>query len=62
MINQEFKTIQLEKKDKIAYITLNRPDIHNAFNDTMISELTEVFDYLKAQDDIRVIILTGKGK
>jgi len=61
-MKKEFKTILLEKKDKIAYITLNRPEIHNAFNDTMISELTEVFKDLNYQDDIRVIILTGKGK
>jgi len=57
-----FKTIQLEKKNKIAYIALNRPEIHNAFNDTMILELTEVFNDLKNEDDVRVIILTGKGK
>ncbi|HHE39173.1 MAG TPA: enoyl-CoA hydratase/isomerase family protein [Candidatus Cloacimonetes bacterium] len=61
-MNKNFKTIQLKKKDKIAYITLNRPEIHNAFNDTMISELTEVFEDLKDNDDVRVIILTGNGK
>ena len=58
----KFKTILLEKINKIAYITLNRPEIHNAFNDTMISELTEVYEDLKNQDDVRVITLTGKGK
>ncbi|MCK4313021.1 MAG: enoyl-CoA hydratase/isomerase family protein, partial [Candidatus Cloacimonetes bacterium] len=62
MINQEFETILLEKKNKIAYITLNRPEIHNAFNDKMISELSDVFDDIKEQDDIRVVVLTGKGK
>lgn len=62
MINREFETILLERKDKIAHITLNRPEIHNAFNDKMISELSEIFDHIKEQDDIRVVILTGKGK
>jgi len=57
-----FNTILFEKKNKIAYITLNRPKIHNAFNDKMISELSEIFDHIKEQDGIRVVILTGKGK
>jgi methylglutaconyl-CoA hydratase len=56
------QTILYEKKNRVAYITLNRPEIHNAFNDTMISELTNVFEDLNDQDDVRVIILTGKGK
>ncbi|MCK4654539.1 MAG: enoyl-CoA hydratase/isomerase family protein [Candidatus Cloacimonetes bacterium] len=62
MIKNKLQTILYEKKDKVAYVTLNRPEIHNAFNDTMISELSEIFDHIKEQDDIRVVILTGKGK
>ncbi len=61
-MEKKFETISFEQKDKVAYVTLNRPEIHNAFNDIMISELTKVFDYLKDQGDVRVIILTGKGK
>ena len=62
MIKNKLQTILYEKKDKVAYVILNRPEIHNAFNDKMISELSEIFDHIKEQDDIRVVILTGKGK
>src|SRR5690606_39689584 len=46
----------------IATVTLNRPEIRNAFNDEMIAELTEVFTALGADDDIRVIVLAAAGK
>ena len=57
-----FETITFEIENNIAYVTLNRPEVHNAFNDTMISELSDVFDEIEKQSDIRVVILTGKGK
>ena len=61
-MENKLETISFEQKDKVAYVTLNRPEIHNAFNDKMISELSEIFDHIKEQEDIRVVILTGKGK
>lgn len=57
-----YETILYEKKENVAYVMLNRPEVHNAFNDKMINELIEVFDDLKTQDDIRVVVLTGNGK
>ena len=46
-----------------AVITLNRPDRHNAFNDEVISGLTEIFDLLaKNTDEVRFVILRGAGK
>lgn len=62
MVEQEYQTILYEHGDGIAYVTLNRPDIHNAFNDVMIRELTEVFGKIDEHADIRVVVLSGKGK
>lgn len=48
--------------DGVATVTLNRPDVHNAFNAELISELTAAFDALGADDSVRAIILRGNGK
>lgn len=57
-----FKTIELETNNKIATIWLNRPKVHNAFNEQMISELIECFGNLEELKEIGVILLRGKGK
>lgn len=62
MSNHLYKTILIEKENRIRKIILNRPDIHNAFNDVMIHELLEVFNAIKKDKETRVIILTGSGK
>jgi methylglutaconyl-CoA hydratase len=62
MVEKQYQTILCECVRGIAYVTLNRPDIHNAFNDVMIHELTEVFAAIDKLADIRVVVLTGKGK
>lgn len=46
----------------VATITLNRPDIHNAFDDILIADLTAKIEALVADPAVRVIILTGAGK
>lgn len=56
-------TILFNVEGPIARINLNRPEIHNAFNEIMLSELIEVFtDVQKRKGEIRVVILTGNGK
>jgi len=51
------------KVDKpIASVLLDRPDIHNAFNDELVKLVTETFEELGARDDVRVIVLGGNGK
>ncbi|MHA1213711.1 MAG: enoyl-CoA hydratase/isomerase family protein [Candidatus Hodarchaeales archaeon] len=59
---EKYETIKIETKDHVGTVTLNRPDIHNAFNPLMIEELTSVFKFLNNDDDIRMIVLTGAGK
>ena len=48
-------------KDNVATLTLNRPDVHNAFNAELIAELTRAFDELAAAPP-RALIVTGRGK
>lgn len=57
-----FDSLLLEIDNHVATITLNRPDKRNAFNDQVISELTQVFDFVGKQDDIRAVVLTANGK
>lgn len=61
---KEFKTIEFNIKDKIGTITLNRPDIHNAFNEVMIGEIIDCFAGIEKMnyDAIRIVIMKGKGK
>jgi methylglutaconyl-CoA hydratase len=46
----------------VATVTLNRPEIHNAFDDKLIAELTGVLKNLEADKSVRVVVLTGAGK
>jgi methylglutaconyl-CoA hydratase len=56
------KTIKYSIKDKIAWVTLNRPEIHNAFNETMIGELLELYKEIGDMANVRVVVITGEGK
>ena len=57
-----FKTITCEVEDGIFTLTLNRPEILNAFNRDMLDEMIEAFDQADADDDVRAIIVTGAGR
>ena len=46
----------------VARVTLNRPEIHNAFNDAVIAGLTERFQALEADDAVRAVVITGAGR
>jgi methylglutaconyl-CoA hydratase len=54
--------IELGIENGVARLWLNRPELHNAFNETMISELTSAFAALDADPQVRVVILGGRGK
>lgn len=57
-----YETLVLTKKDDVTTVALNRPDVHNAMNETLMNELTQCFHQLSTDDSVRVIILTGNGK
>jgi len=55
-------TIVLERKERIATLTLNRPEVFNAINEQMIAEFREAIAALDRDESIRVVIITGAGK
>lgn len=57
-----FSTLKFEIKDLIAYITFNRPEIHNAFNSTVINEMSGAFSEVVKNKTLRAVVLTGEGK
>ncbi len=57
-----FQNIIYERRDAIAYLTLNRPDKLNALNSGMVSDLQEALDVVEADPDVRVAIITGAGR
>lgn len=59
---KDYKTIEFEIKDDIGIVWLNRPKIHNAFNEVMISEVLDVFTEVNNMDNIRIVMLRGRGK
>jgi enoyl-CoA hydratase/carnithine racemase len=57
-----YQHILYDVDDRIATITLNRPDKLNAFTGTMREELIDAFDKADGDDDVRVVIVTGAGR
>ncbi len=58
---ENFADIKYQVGDGIAKITINRPEIHNAFRPQTIIELIEAFSLARDNEDVGVIILTGEG-
>ena len=57
----EYTQITYDVADSIATITLHRPERMNAFTDVMMREVIDAFDHVDADDDVRVVIVTGAG-
>lgn len=57
----EFVLTEIDARG-VATITLNRPEVHNAFNEDVIGGLRDAFDAMAARGDIRVVVLAGRGK
>ena len=59
---QEYTDIRYETSEGIAKITINRPEVRNAFRPTTLFELSHAFDVARDDAEIGVIILTGEGE
>jgi enoyl-CoA hydratase/carnithine racemase len=57
----DYETILYTEKDGVAWVTMNRPEVHNAFNFQMQRELKDVWRSLRSNDDVRCAVLTGAG-
>lgn len=55
-------TIEIERRESVAWVWMNRPDTHNAFDATLIEELIQTLQNIEADDQIRVMVLAGRGK
>ncbi len=55
-------TVRLRLDGPVARVTLNRPDIRNAFNDEMLAGLLDAFARIRDDEQARVVVLTGAGK
>ena len=54
--------LAIERQGPLGLVTLNRAERHNAFDDALIAELTEVLRSMEAEDGIRVVILAAAGR
>lgn len=57
-----YQTVSLEIEDHIAIIKLNRPEKLNSYTVQMGEDIVSAFEALKADDNVKVVILTGEGK
>jgi methylglutaconyl-CoA hydratase len=55
-----YKTLLVEERDGIVSVTLDRPDVHNAFNDELIAEAVDLFGAIGSRD-ARAVVLRGNG-
>ena len=54
-------SILIERKDGVGHITLNRPEVRNAFDDALIGALANAFAELDADNSVRAVVLAGNG-
>lgn len=58
---KDLETLLYDERNGVAFVTLNRPDVYNAFNRAMESELRHVWLSLRKNDDVNAVVLTGAG-
>jgi methylglutaconyl-CoA hydratase len=59
---QAWRTLAVELRNGIALVALNRPEVHNAFDETLIAELTDALRAADADPSVRAVILLGAGR
>ncbi len=59
---KKYTTIELIIENEVGTIWLNRPQIHNAFNEVMIAEIIDMFDEISKMNNVRIVVLRGRGK
>lgn len=58
----DYQTIKFERRDGVAHVTLNRPEVMNARNRRMREEITEAMTLIRGDATVKVVILTGAGE
>ncbi len=57
-----YETIAVDMRESVALVVLSRPEVHNAFNATLIAELTRALEALDGDATVRAVVLLGEGK
>jgi methylglutaconyl-CoA hydratase len=57
----DYKNLQVSEEGGVLSVTLNRPDVHNAFNDELIAEAIDVFGSIDADTPLRAVVLRSGG-
>ncbi|MDQ6696982.1 MAG: enoyl-CoA hydratase-related protein [Actinomycetota bacterium] len=57
----ESSRIEFDAEDGVGWVTLNRPEVHNAFDEQTQAELSALWRALRVDDEVRVVVLTGAG-
>ena len=55
-------SLQIERQGAVARVWLNRPEVRNAFDETLIAAMTSAFQGFSADDSLRAIVIGGRGK
>jgi len=58
----DYETVLYEERNGVAWVTLNRPEVNNAFDPVMRGELKTIWTSLQRNDDVRCVVLTGAGE
>ena len=57
-----YTTLQIERRGAAAWLWMNKPDLHNAFDETLIAELTAALLQLDSDATVRTVVLAGRGR
>ena len=57
-----YQTLSIERQDRVATIWMDRPDVFNAFDEQLITDLGAACAELDADASVRVVVLAGRGK
>ena len=57
-----YEFIKVDKEDKVAVLTINRPESLNAVNKPLHTELEDIFGDVARDEDVNVVVLTGAGE
>jgi methylglutaconyl-CoA hydratase len=60
-VPRAYTALKLETRNAIALVTLDRPEVHNAFDERLIAELTRALRAAEADENVRAIVLLGAG-
>jgi methylglutaconyl-CoA hydratase len=57
-----YRSLRVDVRESVALVTLSRPEVHNAFDATLIAELTQALAALDRNDGVRAVVLLGEGR